>query len=45
MAKKETWYRFMFADGYISICRGMSAQELSVEEAKHGKLIYKTAER
>lgn len=45
MAKKETWYRFTFADGYISICRGMSAQELSVEEAKHGKLISKTAER
>lgn len=37
--KKETWYRFVFADGYVSICRGMSAQELSVEEAKHGRAV------
>lgn len=44
MAKKGTWYRFTFADGYVSICMGMSAQELSVEEAKHGKLISKVAE-
>lgn len=44
MTKKEVWYRFTFADGYITICRGMSAQERRVEEAKHGKLVSKTKE-
>ncbi len=42
MVKKETWYRFTFADGHISICRGMSKQERMVEEAKHGKLVSNT---
>lgn len=44
MAKKETWYRFTFADGYVSICRGMSASERRVIEAEHGKLVSKTKE-
>lgn len=44
MAKKDAWYRFTFADGYVSICKGMSAQERNVEEAKHGKLISKEKE-
>lgn len=44
MAKKYTWYRFTFADGYVTICRGMSASERRVEEAKHGKLVSKTKE-
>ncbi|MCI8351950.1 MAG: hypothetical protein HFJ86_12450 [Oscillospiraceae bacterium] len=44
MAKKSIWYRFTFADGYVCICRGMSAQERRVEEAKHGKLVSKIKE-
>ena len=36
------FYRFTFSDGYVSICRGYSKQELKVEERKHGKLVSKT---
>lgn len=39
--KKMKWYRFTWADGYISECRGYSRQERAVEERKHGKLISK----
>ena len=44
MAKKSTWYRFTFEDGYVAVCRGMSAQERKVEEAKHGKIVSKVKE-
>lgn len=39
--KKVKWYRFTWADGYFSECRGYSRQERAVEERKHGKLISK----
>lgn len=39
--KKISWYGYTFADGYYCECRGMSAQERKVEEAKHGKLVSK----
>lgn len=42
--KKEKWYRFIFADGYFCICRGMSPQELGSERRQHGKLVEKKLE-
>jgi len=39
--KVEKWYKFSFADGTCTICRGMSAWELKVEERTHGKCIGK----
>lgn len=36
--KNNTWYKYIFADGYYSFVRGYSKQELGVEERKHGKL-------
>lgn len=42
MAISNKWYKFTFADGYETWCRGLSAQERKVEERKHGKLISKT---
>ena len=33
------YYWFTFADGYRVCTRGFSAQELRVEESKHGKLV------
>lgn len=42
--KKFNWYRFIFADGYTTICRGMSKNELAHEELKHGKMIKKVFE-
>lgn len=39
MAKKATWYRFTFADGYVTVCRGISTQEHKIEDAKHDKLV------
>ena len=41
MARKETWYRVSFADGYECWCRGMDRAERQYEEARHGKLISK----
>ena len=41
LMKKMKWYRFTWADGYISECRGYSRQERAAEERKHGKLISK----
>lgn len=35
-------YWFTFEDGYSVCCFGLSAQELRVEESKHGKLVSKT---
>lgn len=35
------YYWFEFADGYKCCVRGMSTQELRVEESKHGKLLRK----
>ena len=35
------YYWFIFADGYRCCVKGMSKQELSVEERKHGKLVEK----
>ena len=34
-------YWFIFTDGYEVCTRGLSKQELRVEERKHGKLIAK----
>ncbi len=42
--KKIKWYRFVFADGYVCICAGMSKGELASAERKHGKLISKSFE-
>lgn len=39
--KVEKWYKFSFGDGTCTICRGMSAWELKVEERTHGKCIGK----
>ena len=39
--KKMKWYRFTWSDGYITECRGYSAQERRVMERDHGKLISK----
>lgn len=36
------WYWYLFSDGYRVCVRGMSAQELKGEVARHGKLISKT---
>lgn len=36
--KNNTWYKYIFADGYYSFVRGYSPQELRWEEYKHGKL-------
>lgn len=38
------YYWFTFEDGYRVLAMGLSKQELSVEERKHGKLISKVAE-
>lgn len=42
--KKETWYKFTFADGTVEYCRSLSKQELKTEELKHGKLLSKERE-
>lgn len=42
--KKLNWYRFIFADGFFTICRGMNKNELKHEELKHGKLVAKVFE-
>lgn len=33
------WKEYTFADGYITICKGMSKRELAWEESKHGKVV------
>ena len=38
------FYCFTFTDGYRLWAMGLSKQELSVEERKHGKLVSKVAE-
>jgi hypothetical protein len=35
------FYWFIFSDGYSTCVKGMSKQELRIEENKHGKLIDK----
>lgn len=35
------YYWFTFADGYRCCCRGLSKQELKIEQMKHGKLVKK----
>ena len=35
------YYWFTFTDGYKCCVRGMSKQELKIEEMKHGKLVKK----
>lgn len=37
------YYKFVFADGYICICKALSSHERYFKELKHGKLIEKTA--
>ena len=39
---KATWYRFIWADGTVTICRGYNKTEKTNMERKHGKLISKT---
>lgn len=34
-------YCYYFADGYYCYVRGMSRNELAIEESKHGKLVRK----
>lgn len=36
------YFKFKFADGYVTICAGMDRIELKYETIKHGKLISKT---
>lgn len=35
------FYWYVFADGYSCCVKGMSANELKIEEIKHGKLLRK----
>lgn len=35
------FYWYIFADGYSTCVKGMSKQELAVEERKHGRLLGK----
>lgn len=37
------FYKFVFADGYVCMCKSLSELELAHKERKHGKLIEKTA--
>ena len=39
---KNVWYMYTFEDGYRTIVRGMSVNELKHEVLKHGKLVSKT---
>lgn len=39
--KTYDWYRYTFEDGYQTIVRGLSRQELALEQLKHGKLVKK----
>lgn len=41
LMKKMKWYRFTWADGTITECRGYSTLERKVMERDHGKLISK----
>ena len=41
---KNTWYRFEWEDGTVTIARGYSANEMRVQVRNHGKLILKTLE-
>lgn len=40
MAKCK-WYRFLFEDGTVTICRGYDRTEMENMVRKHGKLINK----
>lgn len=40
--KKYRWYRYLFANGYVVIVRGMSKLEQKHLEAVNGKLVDKT---
>lgn len=42
--KKSTWYRFVWEDGSVSVCRGYSKTEMYWQVKNHGKLISKTVE-
>lgn len=37
-------YWYVFTDGYACCVRGLSKQELAIEERKHGKLLRKEKE-
>ena len=39
---KNTFYWFIFEDGYRCCSRGLNARELHAEQAKHGKLLSKS---
>lgn len=39
--KKDVFYKFEFTDGYYMFAKGLSEQELMIEESKHGKLLRK----
>ncbi len=41
MYKRIPWFRWEFEDGYVTICRGYSPQEMKVEISKHGKCVNK----
>lgn len=38
----NTFYWFTFEDGYRCCARGFSVHELRIEQAKHGKLLFKS---
>lgn len=42
--KTYKWFRFTFADGYVTIRRGMSGTEKATMERQHGKLVSKVFE-
>ena len=41
---KYKWYRWTWADGCVTICRGYSRCEKAAMERQHGKLISKEFE-
>lgn len=41
---KAKWYRWVWEDGTVSICRGFDRIEKAAMEREHGKLISKTLE-
>lgn len=38
------WYRFVWSDGTVSICKGYDKAEMQAMVRNHGKLVSKTLE-
>ena len=37
----EQYYKFIFADGTVTVTKGLNKNELAWEEQQHGKLVNK----